>query len=42
VLLEQKLAATPKAMKEIFGRDAVQPDRAGNGNALAVGEPAIE
>jgi transposase len=41
VLLEQKLAATPKAMKEVF-RDAAQPDRAGNRDALAVGEPAVE
>ena len=42
VLLERKLATTPKAMKEVAWRDAAQPDRAGNGAALAVGEPAVE
>ena len=42
VLLEQKLGTTPKAMREVFGGDAAQPDRAGDGDALAVGEPTVE
>ena len=42
VLLEQKLGTTPKAMKEVFGRDAAQPDCVGDGNAFAVGEPGVE
>jgi transposase len=42
VLLEQKLATTAKAMREVFSRNATQPDGTGNGNALAVGEPVVE
>ena len=42
VLLEQKLSTTPKAMKEVFGGDAAEPDRVGDGDAFAVGEPGVE
>ena len=42
VVLEQKVGTTPKAMKEIFGGMPRRPDRCGNGNAFAVGEPVVE
>jgi len=43
VLLEQKLATTPKAMNEGgLRRDATQPDRAENRDVFAMGEPAVE
>jgi transposase len=42
VLLEQRVSTTPKAMKEVFGGDAAQSDRAGDGDAFSVGESGAE
>ena len=42
VVLEQRLSTTPKAMKEVFGKNAAEPDGVGDGDAFAVGEPGVE
>jgi hypothetical protein len=42
VVQEQKLGTTPKAMKGSIRDRAAQPDRIGNRDALAVGEPVVE
>jgi transposase len=42
VVLEQKVASTPKAMKGSFRWDAAQPAGARNRDTLALGEPGIE
>ena len=42
VVLEQRLGTTPKAMKEVVRENAAEPDRIGNGDAFAVGEPGVE
>jgi hypothetical protein len=42
VLQEQKVGTTPKAMADRVRGHAVLPDRLGNGEALAVGEPVVE
>jgi transposase len=38
VLLEQRVSTTPKTIRELF-RNAALPDRAGDRDALAMGEP---
>ena len=42
LVLEQKLRTTPKAVKDVFRGDAAMPDRAGNGDAFALGEPNLQ
>ena len=41
VLLEQKVATTPEAMKQTFGTDGAKSHRAGDRNTFAMGEPAV-
>jgi len=38
VLLEQRLSTTAKAIKEVFGGGAAEPDCAGDGYAFALGQ----
>jgi hypothetical protein len=38
ILLEQRLSTTPKAIKEVFGGDAAEPDCAGDRDAFALGQ----
>ena len=42
VVLEQKVATTPKAMKAVFGGMPRSRIAVGNGDAFTVGEPAVE
>ncbi len=41
IVLEQKVATTPEAMKRRFRRDTAESDRAGDRNTFALGQPAV-
>ena len=42
IVLERKLGTTPKAMQGSVRRHAALPDRSGNGDAFALGQPVVE
>jgi hypothetical protein len=41
IILEQKVATTPEAMKQAFWQDTAESDRPGDRNTFAMGKPAV-
>ena len=41
IILEQKVATTPEAMKQTFGKIPRSLDRPGDRNTFALGQPAV-
>jgi predicted NBD/HSP70 family sugar kinase len=41
IILEQKVATTPEAMKQAFCKDTAESDCHGDGNTFPVGQPAV-
>ena len=41
IILEQKVATTPEAMKQTFGKIPAESDRHGDRNTFALGKPAV-
>ena len=41
IILEQKVATTPEAIQQTFGKDTAKSHRPGDRNTFAMGEPAV-